>query len=70
MKILWLRSFDNNDQLISGNNLPINSFFFSVTGSTYGHRRLSTSSSNMTSDRFRNCITAPVLEHLHEVNLI
>jgi hypothetical protein len=58
------RPIENNDSFASGDDLPIYSLFFSVSGSTY--RRIFAPSSN----HFRICITASVLEHLHEVNFV
>lgn len=46
--------------------VPINSLLFSVCGSTY-RRRVNTSTS-VNFDRFRLCVTVPILEHLHEVH--
>jgi len=65
LEFISLRSIENNDQLKFENDLPINSLFFSITGSTYRRQQM-----NINSDRFHVCITTPVLEHLHEVNLI
>jgi hypothetical protein len=48
---------------MENNDLPIHSLFFSISGSTYHHRQM-----NINSNRFCICITASVLEHLHEVN--
>ncbi len=48
------------------NDLPASSLFFSISGSTYRRRINSTSTTN--SDRFRVCVTVPILEHLHDVN--
>ncbi|CAF0893475.1 unnamed protein product [Adineta steineri] len=59
-----ISSTESSDQHISEDNLPITSLFFSISGSTYRrHRR---SSSETISNRFRICLTAPVLDHLHE----
>jgi hypothetical protein len=56
--------YSSNDHFIIGDDLPIHTVFFSISGSTY-HHPLDTSTS-----RFRISITPPVLEHLHEVNSI
>ncbi|CAF4139791.1 unnamed protein product [Rotaria sp. Silwood2] len=44
----------------------MDSLFFSVSGSSYHHRRKSSSLSNLTSRRFRICVTVPIIEHIHE----
>ncbi len=56
---------DSNDLPMFDDDSPASSLFFSVSGSTY-RRRINTSS-NIYSDRFRACVTVPILEHLHEV---
>lgn len=60
-------SMDSIDQHNADDNLPISSIFFAISGSTYRHRQTS-SVSYVTNDRFRICLPAPILEHLHEVN--
>jgi hypothetical protein len=62
------RLSESGDLSIVGDDLSASSIFFCVSGSTYRRRRTSSSSSNINSGRFRVCITAPILEHLHEVN--
>lgn len=47
------------------NDIPAQTLFFSVSGSTY--RRQINSSSYVYSNRFRVCLTVPLLEYLHEV---
>ncbi len=47
-------------------DIPASALFFSISGSTYRRRINSLPTTN--SDRFRICITVPILEHLHEVN--
>lgn len=46
-------------------DIPANALFFSITGSTY--RRQINSLSYVNSERFRVCLTVPILEYLHEV---
>ncbi|CAF0823433.1 unnamed protein product [Adineta ricciae] len=60
-----ISSMDSIDQHSVDENLPISSIFFSISGSTYRHRQMS-SGSYVTNNRFRICLPAPVLEHLHE----
>ncbi|CAF4335229.1 unnamed protein product, partial [Rotaria sordida] len=57
-------SVDSNDLPTFDDDIPANCLFFSVSGSTY--RRQINSSTYMNSDRFRVCLTVPILEHLHE----
>ncbi|CAF1047050.1 unnamed protein product [Rotaria sordida] len=59
-----LSSVDSNDLPTFDDDIPANCLFFSVSGSTY--RRQINSSTYMNSDRFRVCLTVPILEHLHE----
>ncbi|CAF2142912.1 unnamed protein product, partial [Rotaria magnacalcarata] len=59
-----LSSVDSNDLPIFDNDIPVHSLFFSVTGSTY--RRQINASSYMYSERFRVCLTVPILEYLNE----
>jgi hypothetical protein len=66
ISVLFSRSVDGNDLPVVDDDLPASSLFFSISGSTY--RRRIFPSSNATSDRFRVCVTVPVLEKLHEVN--
>ncbi|UJR22456.1 hypothetical protein I4U23_025514 [Adineta vaga] len=63
-----ISSIDSIDQHISDDKLPIDSVFFSISGSTYRYRQASSSSvaSYVADNRFRICLPAPVLEHLHE----
>ena len=49
-------------------DIPMSNLFFSISGSTY--RRRISHLSNITSTRFRVCVTVPILEHLHEVSLV
>ena len=62
-------SFESADLPVLDEDIPIHSLLFSVCGSTY-RRRINPSSSNTTSERFRLCVTVPILEHLHDVNPI
>ena len=57
---------DSSDLPMFDDDIPPSSLFFSVSGSTY-HRRI-ISSSHINSNRFHLCVTVPILEHLHEVN--
>ncbi|CAF2620802.1 unnamed protein product [Rotaria sp. Silwood2] len=59
-----LSSVDSNDLPMFDDDFPANYLFFSVSGSTY--RRQMNSSSYINSDRFRVCLTVPILEYLHE----
>jgi hypothetical protein len=59
-------SVETADLSMFDDDLSASSVFFSVSGSTYRHRVNSPSTTN--SDRFRVCVTVPILEHLHEVN--
>ncbi|CAF5092636.1 unnamed protein product, partial [Rotaria magnacalcarata] len=61
---MMLFSVDSNDLPIFDNDIPVHSLFFSVTGSTY--RRQINASSYMYSERFRVCLTVPILEYLNE----
>ncbi|CAF4395196.1 unnamed protein product [Rotaria socialis] len=55
---------ENSELYIWKDDLPIDTLFFSVSGSTYLNRQIALS--NVTSTRFRVCLTVPVLEHIHE----
>ncbi|CAF2105312.1 unnamed protein product [Rotaria magnacalcarata] len=55
---------ENSELYIWKDDLPVDTLFFSVSGSTYLHRQIALS--NVTSTRFRVCLTVPVLEHIHE----
>ncbi|CAF4667555.1 unnamed protein product [Rotaria socialis] len=59
-----LSSVDSNDLPMFDNDIPVHSLFFSVTGSTY--RRQINAPSYMYSERFRVCLTVPILEYLNE----
>ncbi|CAF1029135.1 unnamed protein product [Rotaria sordida] len=61
-----LKSIECNDSYAWKDDLPMNSLFFCVSGSTYRHYQMSSSSSNVISGRFHVCVTVPVLEHIHE----
>lgn len=60
-------SFESADLPVLDDDIPMHSLLFSVCGSTY-RRRINPSTNNTTSDRFRLCVTVPILEHLHDVN--
>jgi hypothetical protein len=57
---------ESADIAMFNDELSASSLFFSISGSTYRRRITSTAATN--SDRFRVCVTVPILEHLHEVN--
>ncbi|CAF3557038.1 unnamed protein product [Rotaria sp. Silwood1] len=59
-----LSSVESNDLPLLDDDIPANSLFFSVSGSTY--RRQINSSTYMNSNRFHVCLTVPILENLHE----
>jgi hypothetical protein len=59
-----LSSVETADLSMFDDDLSASSVFFSVSGSTYRRRVNSPSTTN--SDRFRLCVTVPILEHLHE----
>jgi len=59
-------SVDSNDLSMFDDDRSANAIFFSVSGSTYRHRINQSSMTN--SERFRVCVTVPILEHFHEVN--
>ncbi|CAF0765748.1 unnamed protein product [Adineta ricciae] len=59
-----LSSVDTTDLPMFDDDIPMSNLFFSVSGSTY--RRRISHLSNITSTRFRVCVTVPILEHLHE----
>lgn len=60
-------SIETVDLPFSDEDLPLDSLFFSVSGSSY-HRRILNSSFTY-SDRFRLCATTTFLEQIHEVKV-